>query len=300
MRGKYLKGVGLILAIVIAVLALAVVVRFFEHHDIAVLQPKGTIGHKERNLMLLAVGLCAIVVIPVFTLTILIARRYREGNKKNDDYNPDWDGDRRLELTWWGIPLAIITILAVVTWFSSYSLDPYRALASTQKTMNIQVIAMDWKWLFIYPDQNIATVNYVRFPVNTPVDFSITSDSVMNSFWIPNLGGQIYAMPGMATHLHLMADKTGSYPGSSANISGRGFADMRFVATASDQTSFDSWLRSVKTSTQGLNAVTYDKLSQPSTSPVAYYSRAQSGLFNAVISNYMIPASLHGGMEEMH
>jgi cytochrome o ubiquinol oxidase subunit 2 len=292
MRSDYKKGVKLILAIVLASIILFFIVAFFSRQNIAVLEPKGTISHQERNLIWLVLALCSIVVIPVFALTIAIALKYREGNKQKKKYNPDWDGDRRLEITWWAIPLAIITTLAVVTWFSSYSLDPYRALASSNKELKVQVIAMDWKWLFIYPDQNIATVNYLRLPVNTPVSFSITSDTVMNSFWIPNLGGQIYAMPGMDTKLHLMADKAGSYPGSSANISGRGFAGMHFTAAATSQKDFDAWLTSVKKSTNKLDVTTYQKLAEPSqNSPTAYYSSAQKGLYNWVVDKYMVPAS---------
>lgn len=292
MRGRFFKGAGLIAAIVIAVLVLAVVVRFFGRHDIAVLAPKGTISHQERNLIFLALALCAIVVIPVFTLAIMIAVRYREGNKKKVRYTPDWDGDRRYEITWWAVPLAIITILAFVTWFSSYSLDPFRVLASTKKPLNIQVISLNWKWLFIYPEQDIATVNYVRLPLDTPVNFQITSDSVMNSFWVPNLAGQIYAMPGMSTQLHVMGGEAGNYPGSSANISGRGFAGMRFDAAVTSPASFASWVRSVRTSTNKLNMAEYQKLAKPSeNSPVTYYASAQSGLFQWVVDKYMVPAS---------
>lgn len=292
MRAKIFKVGGLILAIVLAVLALTAIVIFFGRHNVAVLQPDGTIGHKERNLMFFTVALCAIVVIPVFALTIGIALKYREGNRRPKKYRPDWDGDRRFEITWWAIPIAIISVLAVVTWISSYSLDPYRALASTNKQMDIDVVSLDWKWLFIYPEQNIATINYVRFPVNTPVDFHITSDSVMNSFWIPNLGGQIYAMPGMNTQLHLMADRIDSYPGSSANISGKGFADMKFTASASSPANFEHWVSSVRNSTDKLSLTGYKQLAgNGQTSQVAYYSSVQSGLFDWVVTKYMLPAS---------
>jgi len=293
MRGKIFKGAALILAIVIAVLAIAVTIHYFSNRDIAVLQPRGTISHSERNLIFLALALCAIVVIPVFALTILITTRYRDGSKKRTQYSPDWDGDRRLELTWWGIPLAIITILAIVTWISSYSLDPYKALSSSAKPLNVQVVALDWKWLFIYPDQNIATVNYLKLPVNTPVNLTITSDSVMNSFWIPNLAGQIYAMTGMKTQLHIIATQAGNYPGSSANISGHGFSKMHFVASATSAKTFNNWLLSVKNSTDRLDLAEYQSLAKPSTDDgVKYYASTQKGLFDWIVYKYMVPSNL--------
>ncbi|HEU5004772.1 MAG TPA: ubiquinol oxidase subunit II [Candidatus Saccharimonadales bacterium] len=297
MRAKYKKEVGLTLLFAVILVATIIVVAFFRRHNVAILEPRGTIAHQERNLMLVALLLCAIVVIPVFALTILIALKYREGNTKKKHYSPNWEGGRWMEVTWWGIPFAIIFVLAIITWNSSYNLDPYKALASNNKTMRIQVVSLDWKWLFIYPDQNIATVNYVRFPVNTPVNFEITSDSVMNSFWIPNLGGQIYAMPGMSTDLNLMASKAGAYSGSSANISGQGFSDMDFTATASSKQDFKTWLSSVKKSTASLSENTYSKLAKPSLhNQIAYYSSVKSGLYDQIVDRYMGPMAQMPGM----
>lgn len=291
--GANLKKASLLtLAGLAGILIIAVIVYYFSRQNVAVLEPKGTIGHQERNLILLVLALCAIVVIPVFALTILIALKYREGNKRPKKYRPDWDGDKRLEITWWAIPIAIITVLGVVAWVSAYRLDPFKALAadsSSNKPLTIQAVSLDWKWLFIYPTQNIATVNYVRLPVNTPVTFNITSDSVMNSFWIPNLGGQMYSMPGMSTKLNLMADHTGSFPGSSANISGSGFARMDFTATASSRADFQKWVASVRRSPFKLSLDEYNLLTKPATGPVAYFSSAQPGLYNWVVDKYMMP-----------
>jgi cytochrome o ubiquinol oxidase subunit 2 len=206
---------GLLLA---AIIALAVV--YFHSVNIAVLDPKGTVGEQEKHLMLFALGLSLIVVIPVFTLLFTFAWRYRASNHhyKNRKYSPDWDHSIILETVWWLIPTVLIAILSVTAWNSSHQLDPYRSLASSKQPLTIQVVALDWKWLFIYPQQGVASVNFVQFPANQPVRFQITADAPMNSFWIPQLGGQIYAMPGMATELNLSADQNGNYYGSSAHI----------------------------------------------------------------------------------
>lgn len=257
--------------------------------NIAVLNPQGIIASKERELFIIGILLSCIVVIPVYILTIAIIFKYHEDNTKAT-YTPDWDHQRSLEFIWWGIPSAIILILSVITWISSHDLDPYKSLASTTKPMTIQVVALDWKWLFIYPGQDIATVNLVEFPEKTPIDFEITSDTVMNSFWIPNLGGQIYAMPGMSTQLHLMADTTGSFPGSSANISGKGFSGMTFTAKAVSQSDFVAWLQKVKQSPNTLTTNSYAQLAKPSTNvPVSVYSHEQSSLYDTIVMKYMTP-----------
>ena len=283
------KSRALILALP-GVAILLTVVWYFHRHTIAVLQPAGQIAQKERNLIIFALLLSVLVVVPVFTMAITIAWKYRENNHKTKKYSPDWDHSRLFESIWWGVPLVIILVLSVVTWRSSHALDPYKTLASTNKPITIQVVALNWKWLFIYPEQNIASVNQVQFPVNTPVNFDITSDTVMNSFWVPSLGGQIYAMPGMMTQLHLMADKAGSYRGSSANISGVGFAGMTFVAKAGSSSDFNNWVQSVKQGSQPLNQSTYKQLAKPSeNNSVVYYSSEQPGLFDTTIMKYMEP-----------
>src|SRR5476649_775967 len=200
-----LRMLGVVIAAVIGLCT-----WFGMTHTIAVLSPKGQIADKERHLIILATLLMLIVVVPVYVMMFVIAWKYREGNTKAR-YTPDWDHSNGLEFLWWAIPMAIIAVLSVITFKSSHELDPFKALSSTKPPITIQVVALQWKWLFIYPNQNIASVNYFRMPANTPVDFEITADSPMNSFWIPQLGGQIYAMPGMSTELHLMADGVGKY-----------------------------------------------------------------------------------------
>ncbi|HUC87550.1 MAG TPA: ubiquinol oxidase subunit II [Candidatus Binatia bacterium] len=287
---KYRK-VALCLLPVIAVIGLTA--WYLSRHTIAIMEPAGQIGEKERNLMLFALLLAAIVVIPVYTMAILIVFKYRENNHSSKviKYNPDWDHSRILETVWWGIPIVIITILSVVTWNSAHALDPFKPIDLNQKTMNIQVIALDWKWLFIYPGQHVAAVNLAEIPVNTPVDFYITSDTVMNSFWVPQLGGQIYAMPGMTTQMHLVANKPGSFNGWSANISGQGFADMTFTVKSVSNSQFADWISNAQHSPTPLTTATYNQLAKPTNgSPVKYYSEAQASIFNNVIMKYMEPA----------
>ncbi|HSX27819.1 MAG TPA: ubiquinol oxidase subunit II, partial [Patescibacteria group bacterium] len=265
------KFARLVLALVgVGFVTLAFVL--IKHHDMAVFSPSGIIADKESRLIFTATALMLIIVVPVFLLTIFIAWRYRAGNTKAK-YSPDWDHNLAIETLWWVLPLIIIGTLSVVAWRSSYELDPFKKLSSSEKPMTIQVVALQWKWLFIYPDQDIASVNYVRFPANRPIDFEITADAPMNSFWIPKLGGQIYAMSGMSTHLHLMASETGTFNGSSANISGEGFASMRFTAQASSENDFETWLKDAKKINQDLSLGSYERLAEPSLhNPVAIYS----------------------------
>jgi cytochrome o ubiquinol oxidase subunit 2 len=256
-------------------------------HGIAILEPKGPIARQEFHLLVLSTVIMLFVVIPVFVLTVVISIRYRATNKEAK-YLPDWDRDNRLESLWWGIPCAIIAALAVLAWTSSHTLDPYRPLSSSKPQMAVQVVAMDWKWLFIYPAQHIATVNYVEFPSGTPVAFQITSDAPMNSFWIPQLGGQIYAMAGMSTQLHLMADHPGTFNGLSANISGVGFAGMTFKAKSVSQGNFNNWVTQVQKSPNHLTALSYRNLSKPSqNNPVEYFATGDNSLYDNIVMKYM-------------
>ncbi len=287
MGKKYRLVYALVLIIGIALLAAA----FLHGKNLVVLSPKGIIASKERHLMIVATLLMLIVVVPVYILTFLIAWRYRETNR-HAKYTPDWDHSPTLESIWWGVPTAIIIALGVLTWTSSHQLDPFKPLSISAKSMTIQVVAMDWKWLFIYPNQHIATVNYVEFPVGTPVDFQITSDAPMNSFWIPQLGGQVYAMSGMTSQLHLAADQVGSYRGSSANISGRGFAGMKFEAKAVSENDFLQWTLMTQQTKNNLSQKGYDDLAKPSeNNPPAFYSSVPEGLFDNIMMKYMWPSS---------
>lgn len=263
--------------------------------DIPVLQPQGEVGQKELHLIIFACLLAIIVVVPTFALAIYIAFKYREGNHTNSRkkvaYSPDFDHSRLFEGLWWGIPIVIIGILSVVAWQSAHSLDPYKALASSQKPLTIQVVALDWKWLFIYPEQGIASVNLAEIPTGTPVNFHVTSDTIMNSFWVPGLGGQIYAMPGMDTQLHELTNKTGDYFGSPANIAGKGFSRMNFTVRAASDSQFNAWVNSAKSAPQNLTDTTYKALTKPSDNvPVNYYASVKDGLYNDIIMKYMAPS----------
>jgi cytochrome o ubiquinol oxidase subunit 2 len=253
------------------------------------LEPKGIVAAEELNILIICVALMLVVVIPVIVMSFIFAYKYREKNT-SATYKPEWAHSVTLEIIWWTIPCIIIAILGVITWKTSHSLDPFKPIARNDKqTITVQVMALEWKWLFIYPDQNIATVNYLQLPVNVPVKFEITSNGPMNSFLIPQLGGQIYAMAGMKTELHLIADSIGKYEGLSANFSGNGFANMKFVTNVTTQEAFDQWVKTVKLSRQALTLDTYRELALPSESHPALYSSINKNLFKFVVMKAMMP-----------
>lgn len=250
------------------------------------LDPKGQVGIEQKNLILIATGLMLLVVVPVIIMTLAFAWKYRASNK-SATYTPDWSHSTKIEAAVWIIPIMIIIALGYVTYLSTHRLDPYRPLDSDVKPVRIDVIALDWKWLFIYPEQGIATVNKINFPANTPVNFRVTSDAVMNSFFIPGLGGQIYAMAGMTTKIHLIANEEGVFDGISANYSGAGFTGMKFKATATSQAEFDAWVAEVKRSPLKLDKATYDALAKPSeNNPVALYGEASPDQFQTIVDKY--------------
>lgn len=277
-----------IVAPIFLILVLAPLIAYLASHNIQVLNPKGIVASKERRLIIESTLLMLIVVIPVYILTFGIAWKYRASNKKAK-YQPDFDGHRGLESAWWAIPGVIILILSIITWQSSHALDPFKPLSSTTRPLKIQVVALQWRWLFIYPEQDIATINYLQIPTKTPISFDITSDAPMNSFWIPQLGGQVYAMSGMSMQLHLSADQEGLYRGSSANISGEGFASMHFIAKATKPSDFAAWASSLKDSPVLSNSL-YDQLSKPSHDSSHYsFSLTSSDLYDSVIAKYTSP-----------
>ncbi len=258
---------------------------------LTVLDPKGQVAADEKSLIITATLLMLVVVIPVILLTLYFAWKYRESNTAAT-YMPNWSYSHRIEAVVWAVPCAIILVLGFITWKSTHELDPYKPLESKVKPITIQVVSLDWKWLFIYPDQHIATINEIQFPANTPVNFKITSDTVMNVFFIPQLGSQIYAMAGMQTQVNLIADTPGVYDGLSTNFSGAGFPDMKFTATASSQADFDAWVAKVKASPNKLGLDNYNELSKPSQKdPVKYFSTVEPVLYAAVLDKYMDKSS---------
>lgn len=249
------------------------------------LVPKGPIAGAELALLVQATLYMLIVIVPVYALIFYFARHYRAGNTKAR-YEPNWEHSKMEELIWWAIPFEIILILGAITWSSTHELHPPKPLG-VEEPLVVQVVALNWKWLFVYPEEGIATVNHLVVPVGRPIQFDITADAPMNSFWIPSLGGQIYAMTGMATRLNLQADEVGQYWGRSANYSGEGFADMKFRVDAVSEAAYTAWLGQVRTHTAELSFADYEVLAEPGVpdSPL-YYSGVEHDLFEEVIAQF--------------
>jgi cytochrome o ubiquinol oxidase subunit 2 len=210
---------------------------------------------------------------------------------------PKWSYSAKIDFFMWAVPIAIVTVLAILAWTRTHSLDPYKPIQSAEKPIIIEAVSLDWKWLFIYPEQNIAVVNQITFPVNVPLSFKITSDTVMTSFFIPQLGSQIYAMGGMQTKLHLLADKPGTYAGHNNQISGRGYADMHFKANAVSRAEFQSWVEKIRQSKELLDLDRYEKLAKPSDGyhPVTYFSAVEPDLFVYILRKFDPTWSEHMG-----
>ena len=260
--------------------------------SIPVLDPMGPIALGERTVIIVTLLLCSIIVVPVFVLLFYFAWRYRASNPNTKQHHsPNWDHDNPMaEFFWWLVPSVIIAALAVLAWQSTHALDPYKPLAGSGEPLTVEVVALNWKWLFLYPDQNIATVNMLEIPVNSAVHFEITADAPMNSLWIPALGGQIMAMPGMNTQLSLLASKEGTFTGLSGNLSGEGFAGMTFPVHSVSQSEFDAWVAGVKQAQSPLTLPMYTELAQDSTdNPPAYYSSVEQNLYTTIISKFMTP-----------
>jgi cytochrome o ubiquinol oxidase subunit II len=240
--------------------------------DLVVMNPAGDVARQQANLILWSTGLMLLIIVPVMVLTVLFAWRYRQGNDRAD-YEPDWDHSTGLELVIWSAPLLIIIALGALTWVATHTLDPYRplgriaknkAVPANDRPLEVQVVSLDWKWLFIYPEQGIATVNELVLPVDRQVRFRLTSSSVMNTFYVPAMAGMIYTMPGMETKLHAVLNRSGRFEGMSANYSGAGFSGMRFWTYATDRAGFDRWAADARRAPLALTADNYLKLQRPS------------------------------------
>ena len=261
--------------------------------DLIVMNPFGDIARQQANLIVTATVLMLLIIVPVIVLTLLFAWRYRASNTAAV-YSPDWDHSTKLELLIWGAPLLIIIALGTITWISTHKLDPYRPLdridenrpvTPDMKPLVVEVVALDWKWLFVYPEQGVATINELAAPVDRPIQFKITSSNVMNSFYVPALAGMIYAMPGMETKLHAVINKAGVYEGLSANYSGGGFSKMRFKFHGLSNADFDQWVANNKQSPQMLDRSLYLKLEQPSENEsVQRFGRVDPVLYEAIIN----------------
>lgn len=269
--------------------------------NLVVMSPSGDIAMQQRDLIIVSVLLMLLIIIPVICLTLFFAWRYRQSNT-SATYDPEWHHSTRLEVVIWSAPLAIIIVLGAITWITTHKLDPYRPLdridaertiPADVKPLTVQVVALDWKWLFFYPELGIATVNELAAPVDVPINFEITASSVMNSFYIPALAGQIYAMPGMQTKLHAVINKEGVYDGFSANYSGAGFSHMRFKFHGMNQQGFESWVAQVKNQGTALNRDAYLKLERPSErEPVRYFATADKDLYTAILNMCAAPGKM--------
>ena len=293
------KTPKLVLLLFVAVVAGTASLLNFNSDKLLIFNTQGIIGDQQRDLMYFTMLLSLIVVIPVFIMTFYIAWKYRANNVKAK-YKPDWDRSIIAESVWWGVPIMLITILAIVTWNTSHDLDPFKPVEAKDRQMTVQVVALQWKWLFIYPEQGVASVNYSQIPIDTPIKYEITSDAPMNSFWIPQLGGQIYAMSGMSTNLNLVANNPGIYRGVSANISGEGFAGMSFKVKATDRVGFNDWINEVRSKNNYLGKEAYDKLKLPSkNNPITTFANTEPFLYDTIVDSYMSPLHSHMNSEEL-
>ncbi|MET4091075.1 ubiquinol oxidase subunit II [Bradyrhizobium sp. S3.5.5] len=249
-----------------------------------VLDPKGPIALAERQILFNALGIMLAIVIPVILATLGFAFWFRASNERAR-YRPDFTYSGRLELLVWSIPGMTVLLVGGVAWIGAHDLDPGKPISSTVKPVNVQVVSLDWKWLFIYPEQGIASVNKLVVPVGTPISFELTSSSVMNSFFVPQLGSQIYTMSGMATRLHLQADHLGTYPGVSAMFSGDGFPDMHFTVDAVTDDRFAQWSRQAGETGSVLDKLAYADLVKPSKAVAPFtYRGVVPGLFSSIVN----------------
>jgi len=249
-----------------------------------VLDPRGPVGAAERLMLYDATAIMLAVIVPVILLTLAFAWWFRASNR-HARYRPDWEYSGRIEVIVWAIPALVILFLGGIAWIGSHLLDPPRPLRSNTQPLEIQVVSLDWQWLFIYPEQHVASLNHLVIPTGVPVRFSLTSATVMNSFFIPQLGSQIYTMAGMTTHVNLQADERGKYRGLSAQFSGDGFADMRFDVDALTANDFQAWVSDVRTRSGALDASTFAQLARPSRAKhTITYADVAAGLFDAIVA----------------
>nr|WP_281245327.1 ubiquinol oxidase subunit II [Loktanella salsilacus] len=287
---------------------------------LTVMNPVGDVASQQADLIIYATVLMLIVIVPVIALTVFFAMRYRASEKERT-YEPEWDHSVSLEIVIWSVPLAIIIMLAGLTWVATHRLDPYADLTRISATqpidenvtpLQVQVVAMDWKWLFIYPEYNIATVNEMATIVDRPVELKLTATTVMNAFYVPDMVGMIYAMAGMETELNGVLNSEGTYEGFASHYNGAGFSKMRFDVQALDEAGFAAWVADAQSVPQDLTRATFEQLEQPSIDDdVAYYASVEDGLWRRIVNMcvgedtmcmdemMMIDAMGGGGLEGM-
>lgn len=268
---------------------------------LVLLHPAGDVARQQSDLMIASVILMSLIIVPVLIAIGVIGWRYRASNK-SAEYDPDWDHSTQLELVVWAAPLLIIIVLGAMTWIGTHQLDPYRSLtrihaghpvAADTQPLEVEVVSLNWKWLFFYPQYGIATVNELAAPVDMPIHFKLTSTETMNSFFIPSLAGQIYTMPGMQTVLNAVINKPGDFDGFSSNYSGLGFTDMRFRFHGMSQHDFSQWVARVRADGADLDTHAFDQLNQPSRAePVHYYAHFDADLYHRILNQCVDPGQM--------
>lgn len=281
------KILSIVLAIVLGVIGIVIVLT---NENALVVHPKGVVAKSELELIITNIILMLLIIVPTYILLFWIVWKYCIKNE-NAKYDPDHTYGLIGELIMWGVPSLIVAVMAVVTWDATHKLNPYKPLESEVKPLMIQVVALDWKWLFIYPELGIATLNYFHIPEQTPIHLRLTADgSPMNSFWIPQLSGQIYSMTGMSTQLYLMADAPGEYVGKAVEINGEGYADMTFSVKSTSPSDFEDWIAQVKKSSLHLTDNIYDDLVKPSVNKsIILFSEVEKDLYHKIVHKYMYP-----------
>nr|WP_062223246.1 MULTISPECIES: ubiquinol oxidase subunit II [unclassified Aureimonas] len=282
-------------------LALAPLLVLMGGCNAVLLNPAGDVALQKRDLLYISTGLMLLIIVPVIVATLVFAWRYRRSNK-DATYDPEWNHSTHLELAIWSAPLLIIICLGALTWTATHLLDPYRPLTRIaegqpvtpeMKPLEVRVVSMDWKWMFIYPELGIATVNELAAPVNTPINFKLTSTSVMNAFFVPSMAGMVYTMAGMETQLHGVMNKEGIYEGMSSHYSGAGFSYMNFKFHALNQQGFDEWVAKVRAEGQPLSRELFLELEKPSEKePIHYYSSFADGLYHAILNKCVAPGKM--------
>ena len=269
--------------------ALAALVLLTSACNRGVLDPVGPVAAQEKQLLINSTAIMLAIIVPTMIATVAFAWWFRRGNSKAT-YRPDWEYSGAVEMVVWGIPILTIMLLGGITWIGSHQLEPSKPLVSPNKPIKVQVVSLDWKWLFIYPDQGVATVNQLVVPVGTPVSFQLTSATVWNVFWVPQMGTMIYTMPRMTTRLNLQADRQGVFNGLSGHFSGDGFPGMQFKVHSVPPQQFAAWAQSSRSGGQVLDGRAYAELVKPSSyvKPMTYGNVAP-GLFGAIVSNTAPP-----------
>lgn len=287
-----MRTLKIITITVLIFLALAGVYYEITSDSTLVTHPKGLIAHEELKLIELNLGLMLLIIFPTFVWLLITAWRYQDRRSKGklDPENPpEKSSGKTAQVLCWVIPSCLVAVMTVVMWNAAHDLDPSVPIASDKKPLNIQVVALDWKWLFIYPEQNIASLNFVQYPEKTPVIFTLTGDDApMNSFWLPQMCGQLYAMTGMANTLHLIADGPGEYKGRAVEINGDGYGDMTFTAKSSTQADFDAFVKEAKISKFHLTDDALSRLEKHEIEPnIILYGAVEKDLFEKILMKYM-------------